>query len=211
MHQMVKRRIESVLEKRKVSSFRVSVGMGKSRQWLHRKLHARPLTLIDCDQVLAYLDLRPDILLSRKAAPFNNGVTMYSIVQARLRAVLTAKGLSPYTVAIDMGKSKQWLMRKLAPLDEDQARPLTLIDCEQVLDHLGLRQTALFSPVLLTGDLGLLRTCETPEPLDFIEGVYKGSGRILTRLKGQGLVYIYEIDGVPHVQTSPAGLMLAKL
>lgn len=131
-------------------------------------------------------------------------LTLTSILRTRLRALLEEHGLSASRVARDMGRSHTWLVRKL-DLSHPQARPLRTEDCDEVLAHLGLGPAALLSPVLLAGDVELLRFCTVERPFAEIARVFRDADTATTRLEGQGLLCMLD-DADPNSLLPPAGL-----
>ena len=115
------------------------------------------------------------------------------ILKARLRALLQQCGLIPSRCAREMGRSHTWLSRKL-----DGERPLTVMDCDEVLAHLQLEPSALLDPVLLAGDSQLLLFTRTSPLRSEVAAIFAASSESIKRLAEQGLISIdTNPDGTP--------------
>jgi len=78
------------------------------------------------------------------------------IIRARIRMLIRVRGTSASAVSAEMGRQPTWLLQRL---NEGEGRRVDIRagDIRDILRHLGHDQDSILRPMLLPGDLKILR------------------------------------------------------
>lgn len=115
-------------------------------------------------------------------------LTFQAITKARLVILITdVHGRTLSGTGAAMGRARTWLTRKLGA-DQAQPKPVLLEDCDAILAFLGEPADRLLQPVLLAGDLELLRRIATADPTLIVDTAAQAYST--RRLLEQGLVVL---------------------
>ena len=127
--------------------------------------------------------------------------TLGTKLATRLGIVIEASGYTPTRLSLDMRKARNWLTRKLG--DGEESRGLTVADCEEVLAFLEVPDHLLLTPLMLDGDLQVLRYLAAQGGWigsTTVGGIFQRAPAALKRLLGQGLIDASagEVRATPH-------------